>query len=372
MRQWTRLLLPTVLTVVGGIAAADDTSSYYSISDASRAESPVWAPVSDASTEAADAGLAIGDADLSSTSCDSCVSCCCVVGGACGCCGESPLSITITSAGGYGTNNALPFQLTPFNPSVADDYFMQNGVNFQYSMPMGDDASFTAGYGFNDVRYDQLEVLDLSSHSVSGRFDRRLSDRAVGSIQYRYGYYFLSDSSFLNQNAADVSVYVRMNDVWDWKIAGGYSHVHFFQPAFSLVSSDNYTARYELIRYLFGGRDDYLTAGYAYGYSDAFFDGFTYRVHNVFAGIRHVFGYDGRNDINVTGSYGIYNFKQPDPFQLGPNREDDIWILTARLTRRVTDSLSVFGSYTWYETDSNVLRQNYQQNLTSVGVTLTR
>jgi hypothetical protein len=48
-------------------------------------------------------------------------------------------------------------------------------------------------------------------------------------------------------------------------------------------------------------------------------------------------------------------------------RTDNIWTLTGRVSRQVSNHLSVFSQYTYFNSQSNVDRQNYDSHVFSTG-----
>lgn len=338
--------------------------------------------------------------------CDTCLS-----EEVCDGCGDCPWSFTFTQTVDYGTNLALPLSLTPANTIVApvtnvlnrnildanmanalgigdellggiatpnvgvvpifeDDFQFQTTAGLTNRREVGENGTFTLGYTYYQSLHPQFDEIDLNSHVGTAQYAHRLTDRLVSTVDYSYSYYFLSDSTFVTQNRGGTGLLFRQNERWDWQIRGDYADANFRRARF--LNSDNYSARAEAIRYLRGGRDDYLTFGYATGYSDAEFRGFSYQVNNVFVGGRWLFGADLRNIYTTTLSYGSYDFLGTDPIDVGVERRDDLFTYNSTVARQLSDAWTVFASYTYLDSDSNVLRQMYSSDLISLGVTFVR
>jgi hypothetical protein len=133
-------------------------------------------------------------------------------------------------------------------------------------------------------------------------------------------------------------------------------------------AQDSDTTVAQLQRYKYFGRNltQYWFGGYAYGYNNAVFNGFSYNLHNLFLGYGKNFGSNLRNQFLTYGSYGYYGFKGPDPIAGFP-RQDSIYTLTTRLSRTLGPHSTVFAQYTYFNSDSNVDRQNFDSHLVSVG-----
>jgi hypothetical protein len=292
----------------------------------------------------------------------------------CGCClNDVQWSYSLTQAVGFGTGLALPLTLTPANTTVfgdfQDDFEFLTIASVRRQVTLDADTTFTTGLGYYQNLHPQLEQLDLQAPSASAQLARKLSDRTVAALDYSYSYYFLSGSTFVTQHRVDLSLLSRLNDQWDWKVSGGYADANFqISP---LVNSDNYSARAELIRYLNDDRTSYLTGGYAYGRSNAVLDAFGYDVNSVFAGFQTKL--DELHTLSMISSYGNYQFRGVDPFEPGSVvREDDLFSSNVTLSRSLSEAWTLFGSYSYLNSDSNVTRQGYHTNLALLGVTFSR
>jgi hypothetical protein len=70
----------------------------------------------------------------------------------------------------------------------------------------------------------------------------------------------------------------------------------------------------------------------------------------------------------VYGSYGYYGFKANDLLQVPPTiRQDNIFSLTTRLSRSIGQHATLFAQYTYFDSDSNIDRQNFASHLVSLG-----
>ena len=304
-------------------------------------------------------------------------------------------AVSFTQTVDYGTNLALPLSLTPANtlvsplsdptqigildslgllnpadplvPDFQDDFQFQTSASVMRNWNIDADSSFSAGYGYYQNLHPNVEELDLMSHSALAKYSRRLSERTAGAIDYVYFYYFLDDESFVSQSSIIPSLLMRYNNRWDLKGTVSYGNASFRNTPF--LSSDNYAATAEAIRYSDSRRQDYLSLGSGYGYSNAVDDAFTYRVPNVYAVGRWLFGSDLRNEFRVTGSYSYYRFQETDPVEVGVRRQDDIYSVNPILSRTLNENVKIFASYYYYNSDSNLVRQLYDQNVVSLGMT---
>lgn len=308
---------------------------------------------------------------------------------------QKPWTVSFTQTVDYGTNLALPLSLTPANtlvsplsdpsligiidsigllnpldpliPVFEDDFQFQTTASAIRTWDIGADSQFSAGYGYYQNLHPRVEQLDLMSHSVLAQYSRRMGEKWLGAVGYSFVYYYLDDTSFVSQSTITPSLLYSCNEQWDLQMTGSYGNANFRQTSF--LNSDNYAATMEAIRYLADGRHNYLTIGCGYGYSDAADEAFSYQVPNVFAGVRWLFGSELRNEFQLIGSYGFYRFEATDPVEIGVRREDNIYSFNPILSRTVNEYFKVFASYTYYNSESTLIRQLYDQNLISIGVT---
>lgn len=319
-------------------------------------------------------------------------------------------SFSFTQTADYGTNLALPITLSPANtlispisglpqiidldlvtdlglldnlglvpgvipdvPALAvfeDDFQFQTLANLTRTSRVGDYGTLAAGYTYYQNLHPDLKALDIYSHTGTLQYAHQVrEDRIIGG-DYNYSYYFLDGNSYVSQNQLGLYALQNLNPCWDVLVRGDYADSNFRISDF--LNSDNYALTFQGIRYLTEDRGDYLTLGYAAGYSDAVSRPFSYQVNNVFVGGRWLRGECNQHDIRLTASYGIYDFFGTDPIDVGVERQDEIFTLSAWYGRQITDNLLWFASYTYLNSESNVERNDYNSDLISLGITYFR
>ncbi|MBC7854571.1 MAG: hypothetical protein IAF94_14155 [Pirellulaceae bacterium] len=322
-----------------------------------------------------------------------------------------PWRFNFSQTAGYGTNLALPITLTPANtlitspaipggptlldlpaatslgllddlglipgpvanqpttPFFKDDFRFQTDMGLQNTQQLANGAEWTNGYAFYQTLHPSVEQLNLQSHTFGTAYSQQVSDRVVATADYAYAYYYLDGDSFISQNQLGGALLFRANDQWDYQVRAQYLDAHFFTSPF--LSSDTYLAKLEALRYLGDCRTNYLTGGYTYAFSDAVARAFTYQVNGVFIGGRWLYGCEQCNELKVTFTYGSYDFYGDDIIDLVP-RQDNIYVLQTYLGRQLNDNWTLFGNYTYYNSVSNVLRQDYDSSLISIGLAYIR
>ncbi|MCE9605150.1 MAG: hypothetical protein K8U03_09650 [Planctomycetia bacterium] len=275
------------------------------------------------------------------------------------------LNVSVSQTADYVTNLSLPLALTPFNvPVRKNDAQFQSNVFAQYRVYSDDVQSITTGFNFYQSLHSSVEQLDLTAYTSLTQYTRKLTDRLTAYSYYNYTYYLLDHDKFLSANNYGGGFAFQKNRCVNWIFNMNLANNgYYIAPA-----QDSDTTVAQLQRYKYFGRDltQYWFGGYAYGYNNAVYNGFSYSLHNFFLGAGKSFGCNLRNQALVYGSYGYYGFKGPD-FQTGTIRQDSIYTLTTRLARNIGPHSTLFAQYTFFSSDSNVARQNFDSHLVSVG-----
>ncbi len=270
----------------------------------------------------------------------------------------------------YVTNLALPFSITPnttgFSIPRRDDYQYQTNVYTQYRLYSDQKQSLTTAFNYYQSLHPSDKQIDLWSYASIWRYTRVLSDRVIGFWDYAYTYYLLNHQSLLSQNRTGPGLFIHANPCVDWQVNYIYADNNLrLDPNQSSTYNAIQTQRY---RYL-SKRSDYLLLGYIYGRNDAALSSWSYNQQSGFAGARWLWGCCNRNEAFLLTSYGNFAFMGDAGPQGQPNvhRTDNIWTLTARVARPVTNHLSVFAQYTYFNSQSNVFVQNFDSHIYSIG-----
>jgi len=281
-----------------------------------------------------------------------------------------PWTITFSQTVDYVTNLALPIALTPANGSVfEDDMQFQTALGGQYTKRLQNGDSIVGGYGYYQSLHPDVHQLDLIANSGLLRYNRQLNKRNVAQFDYNTAYYNLRGQPFVFQNRVGAALITTPNRCWVFKNGFDYAYANFYGQFSPFLDSNNYTVRTEALRYLDNRQGNYITGGFIYGISDAQLSGFSYNVASPFVSSRFFLDAARTTDLVTTATYGNYNFKGPDPIQ-GIDRRDNIWTLSARMSRYVTKHITLFGQFIWYNADSNIIRQDYISKTVSTGASI--
>lgn len=120
---------------------------------------------------------------------------------------------------------------------------------------------------------------------------------------------------------------------------------------------------------LFRTGTSYILAGYTFGKSDAAVNSFSYDAHNVYAGVRALVN---RTEFQVLSSLGLFDFDNFDTIQTNTVRYDKIASISALAGQWVTNWMNVYGQYTFSNNNSNIVRQDFDSSVISMGVGIYR
>ena len=278
--------------------------------------------------------------------------------------------VTFTQTADYVTNLALPFALTPNNPSTfRDDFQFQTGAGVRYGWEQAPLDGFNVGYNFYQSLHAEVQEVDLLAHLVQAEYHWQHSERCRAALTYNYGYWFVDGASFVSQNRGGFNFLFQRNTFWDWKLGYEYADGNYRRDA--ALDSDGHHVRLEFVRYLDENRANHFTAGYLYNQSSARVDAYSYHGHGGFCNLHWLIGGSPADQLDLMASYSAYDFEDFDLVEPALARRDRIGSLTARLTRKISADANLFAQYRYYNSDSNVARQNYQSDLVSVGLNLT-
>jgi hypothetical protein len=357
---------------VAALQTALTTSEVVTLDEANE---PGDTPVIDPQSWDAQPTAGVGSCDCQSGACQSCQSGCCPHCGRPRCRhGHGGINdpnkrwaVTASQTADYVTNLALPFALTPNNAAVLrNDAQFQTLANVQYRL-LGDlKNNLSTSYNYYQSVHPVIRQLDLASHTVVSRYTRTWTEKSKGAIEHEYSFFYLQGASFVSRNRVGARWLTSPSTRGDWQFSYDLSRNEFrIDP--SLTSWAN-SAKLEYIYYLGNNRNNFLTSGYAFGRNDANLSSWSYNVNNIFMSGRWLYGPQNRNELILLGSYGNYQFDGNDVIQTTTRRHDDIYTISGKLGRKLNNHWQTFGQYTYYNANSNVIRQNYYSSLFSIGV----
>jgi hypothetical protein len=275
--------------------------------------------------------------------------------------------VSIAQTADYVTNLALPLVVTPNNAlfPLEDDYQFQTNVYAQYRIFGNERHSLTTAFNYYQSLHPDVQELDLWAYSWLAQYNRALTDNITAFVNYAYSYYLLDHDPFLNRSAGGAGLAVRTRCRTTWIGSFNLGDNEFRQDA----TQNAITNFWQIQRVQYFGRNanNYVLAGYAYGDNDADLAGWAYDLHSLFLGGGIRFGCCQRNELFLLGTYGNYQYRGPDPISPPTVREDDVWNFAARLSRSVTTRATVFAQYAYFNSNSNLARQDFDSSLYSVG-----
>lgn len=277
--------------------------------------------------------------------------------------------VSVAQTADYVTNLALPFIVTPNTVGSAvlqDDWQFQSNIFAQYRICGNKCYSLTTAFNFYQSLHPRVEQLDLTAYTSLTQYTRVISDRATAFVNYNYTYYFLDYNSLLTRNSVGSGFSVRTRPQTVWTVVGNVADNNFLLDPNQ--SSKSFFTQIQRLKYLNQASTLYWLAGYTGGVNTANIPAWSYDLNSFYVGAGRYFGCNNRNQLFVAGTYGNYSFRGFDLFQAPPTRRaDNIYTLTTRLSRQVNAHSTIFAQYTYFDSDSNIGRQNFTSHFVSVG-----
>jgi len=279
------------------------------------------------------------------------------------------LYVSVAQTADYVTNLALPLFVTPNNVlfQQRDDYQFQTNVFAQYRIFGNEKHSLTTAFNYYQSLHPEVQQLDLFAYSSLTQYTRAITNRLTAFVNFNYTYYLLDHNSFLSRNAVGSGL------AWQGRCRTSWiGSFNVGQNLFRQDPTQSATTEFvQLQRVKYFGQANYWFGGYAYGNNNAQLNGWSYNLHSIFLGGGLRFGECKRNELFMLGSYGTYGFRGPDPLTVPATvRQDDVWTYTSRLSRSLSPHATVFAQYAWFNSNSNIARQNFGSNLYSVGAVI--
>jgi hypothetical protein len=274
-------------------------------------------------------------------------------------------TVSIAQTADYVTNLALPIFITTNNtPVLQNDFQFQTNVYAQSRIFANERHSLITGFNYYQSLHPSVEQLDLWAYTGLARYTRAVGDDIAWFFDYDYTYYLLNHDSLLSRNRVGPGLSVRTWERVQWLMNYSYSDNKF--RADDNQSSDGHFATFQRYQF-FGARNHFLLTGSAFGTNNANLDAWSYDLKSYFAGGALNFGPANRWQLYNLTSYGDYDFEGFDLIQPGVRRKDEIWTNTLRLSNRITNNASLFAQWTYFVSNSNVTRQDFDSHLFSIG-----
>lgn len=322
---------------------------------------------------------------------------------------QSPWTGSLTQTVDYGTNLTLPIGLTPANTLLAptgglggtifndrllgglglldnlvggapvldipsagafqNDWMFRSQADVRYLKQVGDDAQVSVGYGYYQNLHADVKTLDLFSHTITAQYVRQLDDYWTSALNYSFAHYDVDHRSLVSQNNVSYGLAYRPNNQWSYEMLANFTDSNF--RGIDSLDARFWSSKTSVTRYLNDSQTSWISGGYQYGYWDARQDTFSYDLHSVFVSWRKALNREATTTLDLGGSYGNYGFRGIDFIQRDRRRDDDLFSISATISRQLNDRWTIFAAYIYTDSESNVVRQDYAANFFSSGLTLT-
>lgn len=291
--------------------------------------------------------------------------------------------LTFSTSAQYDTNVVLlPLGVQPPGGSSGisrkDDYRTVLTARGEYRPLQTDTWTIGTAYGFYQSFHRTLSGFDVQDHTPTVYIQHRIG-RFQSRLDYLFDYVTVGRDPFLISNAFRPVFSVREGTSWFTQLQLGYQNKDFKDDRFPLNSTRD--GKNWLIGvsqfYHFAENAGVARVGYIYD-TDRTGGGspsialapsnadWAYTGHRFSSGVRFPPLWTLTGDL--TFDYYRQNYDNPNSFSPGGRtvRQDDIYIVTAGLSRPLTANLLVGVQYSYTRDNSNVALFNYERSVFSL------
>lgn len=280
-----------------------------------------------------------------------------------------PWSISATQTVDYVKNLALPINLLSNNIVIfQNDWQYQTSAQGQYRIWKDEETSLVGYTSYYQSIHPVVTQQDLNVFSGGMVLSHKFNDSILAALTYDYSYYYLDQRSLFSANRLSPSVQFRATKCVDYQLSYSVADSNYRNDPFQTSVAD--FLQIQRIGYFDEQHLNYWFLGYQFGYSDAGLDSFAYEVRSVYLGTKFVLDDCKHWDLFSSVSYGTYEYQGFDVLEPFVIRDDDILTVSSKLSRTFGEHCSIFALYTFTASNSTVMRQNYNSELYSVGISL--
>lgn len=295
---------------------------------------------------------------------------------------------TFTMSAQYDTNVVLlPLGVQPpggpTGISRKDDYRTVLYGRGEYRFVQTGTWTVGAGYGLYQSFHRTLSGFDVQDHTPM-LYVQRLMGRVQSRIDYIFDYVNVGRSPFLISHAVRPVVTIREGDRFFTQLQAGYQNKDFQHGRFLFNSArDGKNWLFGITQYVhFPNNASLVRIGYTFdtdrtggGSPERATPGVTTNADWAYVGHRFSFGailpevFTLKPDL--TFDYYLQRYDNPNSFSPGGTtaRSDDIYIVSASVTRSLTSSLSLALQYSYTRDKSNLALFDYERSIFSLSLT---
>ncbi|WP_447978765.1 tetratricopeptide repeat protein [Candidatus Nitrospira bockiana] len=294
--------------------------------------------------------------------------------------------LLLTISPQYDTNVVLlPLGVQPPGGTTGisrkDDYRTVFTLRGEYRPLQTETWTVGTAYGFYQSFHRELDAFDVQNHTPALYIQHRYG-RLQSRVDYLFDYVTVGREPFLVSNAVRPVFTVREGTSWFTQVQLGYQYKDFKEDRFALNSTR------DGINWLFGVTQFFHFAenagvariGYIFDTDRTGGEGqpiarvashadWSYKGHRLSSGVRLPPIWTLTPDL--TFDYYRQNYDNPNSFSPDGRtvRQDDIFIVTAGVSRALTTNLIVGLQYSYTRDKSNVPVFDYERNVFSLTLT---
>ncbi|MBI3267677.1 MAG: hypothetical protein HYZ53_01540 [Planctomycetes bacterium] len=268
-------------------------------------------------------------------------------------------------AGEMLTQMGLPPDVTTENGDTrGDDLRIRLLFDGSYRFELTSEDEVTGAYGIYQSFHLNQSNLNLLGQTGRLHYVHRFGDGISVAGSFDYTHYILNSDSFIDRQQESLEVAFPLLEAVTAQVALNSRQLQFLrdtdQNAFAFGPSATLTWA------LPGGQDN-LSLGYAYERDDAHSASFSYDANRLTLGAE--FFLTEKDWVTLWFGYTTYRFDARDRVEIDQTRSDDIHATGIRYTHVVAKGIAAYAQYSYVDSESTVLRQDYESQGVTVGVT---
>lgn len=286
---------------------------------------------------------------------------------------QSPWHLSISAGVGWNDNViGLPDAfILPADVTSRSSALGRFALDARYDLIRNSEHYLGVGYGFaTDFHEDTAEAGDSITNTFYLDYARPLDANTTLAFLAVDTWDRVGGTDFRNQVALRPSIAHRFCEFFTAELAYTFTYNDYYFPAPRISDREGIGHTISLTAFApIPDTSTTLKAGYAYNTYDA--DGANYDAdaHTVFAGFRCTLPYDVEVDFTYT-----HVFFQTDNTQsfngFTAVRDDNMDYYALRLSKKVRSNMTVYFTFDYADTESNITTFEYDQAVYGLGVVL--
>ena len=288
---------------------------------------------------------------------------------------EKPWHVTFSTGGGYDSNVISQGDSVPLPADVSRKHatFLTAALDASYDLLATPGDTLAVGYGFQSATYNGLASANSISHALYADYRHAFSDRLMGGLRVSDAFTRVGGRDFSNQWAVRPALAYRLADWTVSELSCTFARSDFYAPVPPAQNRDGDTHTAAFVQYFYPqGTHLEARVGVFHTVNRAEGSDFDSRASGVLFGLRHPLFWKIAGEVGYTRSFdrGDHANSLPGPGGAAVKRTTHSDTLSLRLTRPLSDVMSLYLGYDYSRADSNISFYDFHRQVWSAGILL--